>query len=139
VHAQQAEREQWQEGRVEEDEHRPEVDLAEPFVQLDPHHLGQPVVDVTMKANQPPMIVCGSGPSRRNCRARWCPPGRRTGTPGMPPIRKLKYIARQNSIGMVNLTSPERPERHQVDEPGGDGDQLRRQHEQRAHVGLIPL
>ena len=37
-----------------------------------------------------PCSVVSAGTSERN-------------TPEMPPIRKLKYIARQNSIGTVNL------------------------------------
>jgi len=54
-----ADREQRQERRVEEDEHGPEVDLAERLVQLDPHHLWAASSSTPpMKAKMsPPMIV----------------------------------------------------------------------------------
>jgi hypothetical protein len=47
-------REQRQEGRVEEDEHGPEVQLAEPPVQPDPGQLRQPVVDAYHKGEDQP-------------------------------------------------------------------------------------
>jgi hypothetical protein len=47
--------------------------------------------------------------------------------------------AQHNSIGTVYpIRFPERAERHQVDEPGRDRDQLRGQHEQRPHVRVDP-
>ena len=131
-------REQRQERRVEEDEHRPELDLAQGLVEPDAHDLRQPVVQaaheredqaahdrvVEVRHHEERAVLGGVGGHVGQ---------EHTGDPADQEV-EVEPQREQHRHGEPDLRLPEGAQAHQEDEPGRDRDQLRGQHEDRPHV-----
>ena len=132
--------EQREEGQVEEDEHRPEVDLPESLVQLVAGHLGHPVVDAAEEGEDEAAhdrVVevrhREEAAVRRHVARRV-----REEHAGESADQEVEE-PREGEQHRHRVADPASPERHhpaEEREAGRDRDQLRREHVERAHVGV---
>ena len=124
--------------QVEEDEERPEVPLAEPAVHRLPGDLREPVVEAAEQGEDQAAHDRVVEVRQHEEAAVHGDVDRDVGEEhaGHPADQEVEqHPETEEHRGLEpDLRLPERPERHQEEEPGRDRDELGREHEQRPHV-----